>query len=321
MYYPEKIEEISYQSEHIAEVLDEIKKNFLHYFNEYIETEKGNTPKEIDISELANKFKITSKPNKKTVNKKENLNRILDEEIESFEKNRHKYLDILDIETLEEYETDTSYFKDTILRNNCPIIQGTLQNKRAKELDKYRYEFNVANPSELLKVITNITLFANEYKRNQKLDIYNIDTIDDTHFSELENDDYIVYGVIGGGIKSQFLYKLYPNIFPYRSREAVWALWFLTSKKSFNCRQDSEFLMINLRDNITQQNFFYPYDLFGFYAIKILSFIKTEIISIGANYNENYRFIILDSFLSFVAQKHNSEISVLKQKVKEDGHY
>lgn len=327
MYYSNKhhdrIEKLCYNTTHIKKVLDEIKLNFYSFFNKFMESEKGNSPNELDISVLAKKFKIVEKT-KKTVDKKTKLNRIFENEIDSFEKDRNKYLDILDIDSLNEYKTDTSYFKDTILRNQCPIIQHTLQNKQAKELDKYRYEFNISEPAELLEVVINITKLANHYKKviSPKLNVYAINSVNELQFTELEKDEYIVYGVIGGGIKSHFLFKLYSDIFPYRSRDAIWALWYLTSKKKFDCKQDSEFLMIGLNDNSTQQNFFYPYDLFGFYVIKILKMLRDEFIKIGATFNERYRFVIVESFLSFIAQKHINEINELKKKKDDqDRHY
>jgi hypothetical protein len=323
MYYPEKIEEISYEPEHITKVVSEIESNFHKYFDDYVVSENGNLSDELDISSLAEKFKISTKAKKKEVNKKDNLSRIIGEAINHFEKDRNKYIDLLDIETLEEYETDASYFKDTILRNQCPIIQHTLQNKKAKELDKYRYEFNASDPTELLETIKNITIFSDKYKNEiaQSIDFNKIEYVDDLHISELEEEDYIVFGVIGGGIKSHFLFKKHPDLFAYRSREAVWSLWYLTSKKKFGCKQDSEFLMINLKDNTTQQNYFYPYDLFSFYAVQILKLLKTEYSKIGVNFDEKYRFVIVDSFLSFIAQKHISEIKELKKKLKEDGYF
>ena len=323
MYYPNKIEDICYDLEHISKVVDEIKMNFPKYFDEYVESENGNSPNEIDLSALAEKFKISTKAKKKKTNKKENLNRIIGEAIINFEKDRHKYIDLLDFETLEEYETDTSYFKDTILRNQCPIIQHTLQNKKAKELDKYRIAFKNAEPFELLETVKNITEFAEQYKNNisQTIDFDNIRTVGDLKISILEEEDYTVFGVIGGGIKSHFLYKKYPDLFAYRSREAVWALWYLTSKKTFDCKQDSEFLMIDLKDNTTQQNYFYPYDLFTYYIVEIIKLLKSEYNKIGIEFNNKYRFVIADSFMSFVAQKHISEINILKKKVKEDGYF
>src|SRR6476661_1370211 len=51
--------------------------------------------------------------------------------------------------------------------------------------------------------------------------------------------------VIGGGIKSHFLYSRYPYAFPNRSQNALWALYFLTDKKEFGFDDGSEFLMID----------------------------------------------------------------------------
>ncbi len=70
MYYPEKIEEISYEPEHIKKIVTEIQNNFKKYFDEYIESENGNSPDELDVSLLAEKFKISNKVKKKKVNKK-----------------------------------------------------------------------------------------------------------------------------------------------------------------------------------------------------------------------------------------------------------
>lgn len=323
MYYPEKIEDVCYKKQHIEQVLRVIEKNFSKYFDDYVKTEKGNLLDDEDISALAKKFRITTTKKKPKFDNKSNLDNIINYEIEQYKKDRKKYLELLDLETLKEYDTDTGFFKDTILRNHCPIIHHTLQNKNAKELDKYRFEFNKADPTELLETIINITEFAYEYKNklSKVINFYNINSVEELLLSELEEEEYIVYGVIGGGIKSHFLFKLYPDLFAYRSRDAVWALWYLTDKNKFDCEQDSEFLMINLNDNTTQQNYFYPYDLFGFYAVKILNLLKEKFKHLNVNFNESYRFVIVDSFLSFVAQKHIDEINLLKSKVKYDGYF
>ena len=147
-----------------------------------------------------------------------------------------------------------------------------------------------------------------------------IDNIEKLNFSELLQEEYTVYGVIGGGIKSHFLYKLYPNIFPNRSREAIWALWYLTSKKTFGCKQDSEFLMIDLKNIITQQNYFYPYDLFSLYALKIYRMLKNEAIKNDIKLSSENRFVVVDSFLRFIATVHIEEINLLKQRVTDDGY-
>ncbi len=152
-----------------------------------------------------------------------------------------------------------------------------MQNKKAKELDKFRVAFVKASAGELYRATRNIVTKAGEWRKDR----YNpttfttIDTIKELNYYDLDADDYTVFGVIGGGIKSHFLYKLYPEMFPYRSREAVWALWYLSDKKSFGCKQDSEFLMIDIKEGTTQQNYFYPYALFAFYALRIYRKLKS----------------------------------------------
>jgi hypothetical protein len=76
------------------------------------------------------------------------LKNIIAEGIEKFEKDRNKYIDLLDEEALEEFENHPVGVK-SVLRKDCPIILRTLMSP-AKELDKYMYEFNKSNPNELL---------------------------------------------------------------------------------------------------------------------------------------------------------------------------
>ncbi len=321
MYYPNSIEEVCYERQHIDEILNEIKANFYNYFHPYIETEAGNSVDDKQIQNLAKHFGTTP-PDKKKKDRGQLYKNIINQSIDDYEKDRQKYLEILNLDKLEEYKDDPSFFKNTVLKNQCPVIHATLHNKSAKELDKYRREFRGSDPNDLLSVVSNITNFAIDYcKTKHDESIYeSIDDIESMQLSELLNEDYIVYGVIGGGIKSHFLYKMYPNIFPNRSRDAIWSLWYLTSKKKFKCKEDSEFLMIDVKNSVTQQNYFYPYDLFSFYALKIYLLLREEAIRENVEIPIGYRYVILDSFLSYVAQQHLDEITVLKQAIKEDSH-
>lgn len=322
MYYPNSIEDICYEKDHIDQILTEIKANFQDYFHDFLYTDGGNIIDDENLKKLAEHFGSSIKDKKKNKNIKEDYSRLISESIHSFERDRKTYFEILDLESLEEHQDDPSYFKNTILRNKCPIIRATLQNKKAKELDKYRRAFILADPGELLDVVTNIKNFEIRYKRDYyDSDNYELsDQVDKLNFDELLEENYVVYGVIGGGIKSHFLYKLSPHIFPNRSRDAIWALWYLTNKKTFGCKEDSEFLMIERKKNITQQNYFYPYDLFGFYALKIYLMLKKEAEKVDVRIPIEYRYVILDSFLSFVAQKHIYEINELKKVITDDGY-
>lgn len=318
MYFPTPIEDVCYTKYHIHKVEKALQEGFIKYFNDFIKTEDGNGIDEEKFSELTSKFNVKSSSiMKKNPNTSKIVKRIIDESIENYEKDREKYIEFLDKEYLDEYEDDASDFKNTVLKNECPIIRHTLQNKKAKELDKYRSDFSVANAYNLLEVTLNIVTFAEEYK-NEKFfdkDFYNITSVEELEMGKLfGNETYMAKGVIGAGIRSHFLYKLYPHIFPNRSREAVWAFWYLTGKDTFGCSEDSEFLMIDIKKNITQQNYFYPYDLFTYYSIFILKLIKNELLKFDFELPVEYCFVLVDSFLSFVARKHVEEIQFLSKK-------
>lgn len=313
-----EVEKICYDNNHIEDVVAEIKINFQNYFSRFITLDAGRVLSDKDIKKLANKFGIKNVKANDDINKSKRLKMIIKEGIEHFEKDRNKYLDIFDEEALEEYEDDPSYFKSTILKNNCPIIHSTIHNKNAKELDKYRLEFRLSDPNELLTVVNNLYIFATEYHQNYEKEEYDeISTYSDLDVDDLDTDDYTVYGVIGGGIKSHMLYKVYPSVFPNRSRDAIWALWYLSGKKTFGCEQDSEFLMIDIDKTITQQNYFYPYELFTFYAHQIYQLIAQSIDKEKVYIDDEYRYVIVDEFLSFVAKEHEEEIDFFRKQIKE----
>ena len=295
MYYPNAIEKICYDQAHIEKVWDEIKRVIPIYFQKYIDTEGGHSIQESEIEKLVTKFGSTSQPKSKTKDITKILKILLKESIDYYEKERQYYQKILDLELLEkEYKDDVNSFKNTVLKNEIPIIRKTLQNKQVKELDKFRAAFKSAQSGHLFEVTSNIAKIAYEWRNNwyKENDFEEIDTCDDLGYYDFDEEIYTVYGVIGGGIRSHFIYKLFPEMYPHRSREAVWALYYLSSKKKFGCQEDSEFLMINADEGRTQQNYFYPYGLFSFYALRIFKKLKEFYAEYRLNLPIEYRFVV-----------------------------
>jgi hypothetical protein len=322
MYFPNDIEKICYDPDHISQVLSEIKGNFHDYFMSFIETDAGNAPSDERFRELAQHFGSTEQLTRKKTNQTKIYRSIIKESNETFEKDRHKYQEILKEDALEEFEDDPNHFKNSVMKNQCPVINATLNNKHAKELDKYRKAFKLADPEDMLTVVQNLHYFAQKYmNETYEEETYElINNVDDLGLRELDEDDYTLHGVIGGGIKSILLYKLYPSVFPNRSREAIWALWYLSGKKTFGCEEDSEFLMIHPVEATTQQNYFYPYGLFGFYAFKIYLLLKKEAEKYDVHINKEYRYVILHAFLTYVARVHEDEINFLRSQVRENSY-
>ena len=77
--------------------------------------------------------------------------------------------------------------------------------------------------------------------------------------------------------------------------------------------------MIVVGKSITQQNYFYPYELFAFYAFEIYKMLRDKATELNTYIDPEYRYVIVDEFLSFVADKHDGEISFLKAQIRDGG--
>ena len=77
--------------------------------------------------------------------------------------------------------------------------------------------------------------------------------------------------------------------------------------------------MIDVSKSITQQNYFYPYQLFTYYAFDIYKYLRDKANEMGAYIDPEYRYVIVDAFLDYVANEHDDEISFLKAQIRDGG--
>lgn len=299
--------ERAYDEFHVEIVLSEIKKNFPKYFKLFSEGEQEQADETFENSNFV--VKTSSK-------KKKSAKAIIDasflQAIEEFEEELPIYQDFLDVDGIDEYEDDPNTFKKD-LSKKVPIINRCL-NSSAREMKRYKSEYFKKSGRELLDVTYNIILFGSEYMETFDEKKHELSkTVEDLGLSELLEEEYIAYQVIGGGIKSHFLYSLYPNAFSNRSQSALWALWYLTNKNDFGFKDGSEFLMIDVDKGSTQQNYHYPYDLFCFYALNVYLLLKEACNREGIILQNKYRYIYLDNFLNYISNIEDDEISDLKK--------
>ena len=320
------VEEMCYDAKHVQEVVNAIEKGFDKYFDKFIETKAGTISKGNDFAKFQTNFNVVVK--QKKVDYAMNFKEIMSESISKFlddkNDNRQSYIDIFNLDGIEEYEDgDESAFK-TVLRDKCPIIRKTLK-APAKELDKYRLDFKYSNPNDLLAVTYNLCLFGEDYQKEYDEKEYDsISSYEDFQMQDLDTEDYTVYGVIGGGIKSHMLYKVWPHIFSNRSQTAMWALWFLTKPNTFNCRYGSEFLMFDTDNGLLyQHNYFYPYELFHYYAFCVYKMLQNKMSKYGVVIDPNYRFTIVDTFFEFVSnvEENKKEMNDATAKIKNRENY
>ncbi len=315
------VEDECFQVKHIQKVLEKIKENFQGYFDKFLESQQSHIPQD-RIDTLHDRFIVDSEGKHLVLDRSRACRELFEEAISDFEKDKKAYVDLFDQELLEEYEDDPQQFKSCALKIDTPVIRKTLRNLYAEQLDKYRAAFARANAVDLLTVVSRLSKFSEDYLQNK----YNAETFEDIvyykdfNLTVLDTEEYTVHGVIGGGIKSTMLFKNYPDVFSSRSRLAVWALWYLVGKQKFGCKMDSEFLMIDLKQNSVQQNYFYPYELFEFYALQIYLLIKNAAKRLGVEVNSAYRFVYVDAFLSFIALDHIQEINDLSKSSTENSY-
>ena len=316
------VEEKCYQVKKKKKVLRKIAETFDKNFEAYLESRKTHIPEEL-VDKLRDRFLVDDNGKRLVFDRKTAMLELCHNAVAEFKKDLKGYRDLFDQDLLEEYSDDPQQFKTIALSTETPIIRKTLQNTVAKELDKYRAAFKRAKPADLLNVVKRLAIFAKHYVS----DVYDPSRFEEIVFykdfglTDLDTEPYTVYGVIGGGIKSTMLFKNYPEVFPCRSRLALWALWFLVEKETFGCEMDSEFLMIDNKKNSTQQNYFYPYELFVFYALQIYLLIKRKAEELGISLDTSYRFIYVDAFLNFVAEKHYETIRELSSREGEQVSY
>lgn len=189
------VEEICYDHTHIQNVVSEIKKNFDTYFEKYIQTEAGNGISQEDFEKMKRKMGICSDEKRQKKDWSQNYKRIIREAIDDFEKDRNAYIELFDEEALEEAEYDPSSFKSKTLKYECPIIKNTLFSN-AKELGKYKRQYSISDPNELLQVVQTLSQFGEKYQN----DVYDPKTYEDAKQYEdlrLENMDTEAFTVYG----------------------------------------------------------------------------------------------------------------------------
>jgi hypothetical protein len=267
-----------YDETHIAEVLTEIRLTFPTYF--------------LSFCQLP-------------------LRKQFQDAIGDYEAEQLKYSSYLDPEALDEFEDNPNSFKGET-KKNCPIIRRCL-NSKEEYMKAYQRSFSEVKGRDLLNAARKIAEFGRAYVSDFDHERHeNARSFAELGIAPLDQPEYGCPGVIGYGIQSALLYGQYPHAFAHRSQNAVWSLYFLTSRKSFGLKDDSEFMMVQPEYNTCDQNYFYPADLFGFYALRLFLMLKAAFSGTGLDLEKSFRYIYLSSFCDHVAEQHKDDIAVFK---------
>ncbi len=274
-----ELEAQAHAPEHIAQVVTEIRVNFPHYFTSFAA---------------------------------EPLEPRFDKAIRRYEKEQIRYRAYMDLEALTEYAEDPGAFKSETAKH-CPIIQHCL-NSQDDVMNGYKEDFGRTTGRALLPPVCNIAHFGRDYVLAFKDSQHEAAASPgDLVLDPLNDVQYGLNRVIGFGIQSSMLYGQYPREFAHRSQSAVWSLYFLSGRKEFGLTDGSEFMMVQPKLGTCEQNYFYPAQLFGFYALQVYRLLKAACAEINVTLHNRYRYIYLSEFCDHVAGVHRADINIFKR--------
>ncbi|MCB9423191.1 MAG: hypothetical protein H6667_25560 [Ardenticatenaceae bacterium] len=274
-----KIEHQVYDPSHRQQVLAEMTKNFPAYFETF-----------------------SLKP----------LDQVFAEHIRKHAQEQDAYRDYMDRIALDEFDYDAAAFKGHT-KKRCPIIRRCLQ-ANDEVMKDYKISFNNVTGRQLLDTVSKLSDFAVAYVANFNDQVHEAaSTPGDLGLNNLNESEYGCGGVIGYGIQSSLLYGVYPRNFAHRSQNAVWSLYFLSGRKDFGLLDGSEFLMAHPDLGTCEQNYFYPAELFAFYALHIYRLLKEASAKAGIHFHDHNRYIYLSAFCDHVGDRHRNDINTYRR--------
>ncbi|MCC9608573.1 hypothetical protein LOC68_09590 [Blastopirellula sp. JC732] len=239
--------------------------------------------------------------------------------VEEFESEAAKYREFFDEGAIEEYEEDPNAFKHLMTRE-LPVIARTLRQSN-KELKEWQKKFRLARPADLLAVFTNVLDFYDEWSANHSVVAYkSYNAPAEFQLAPINDDENLnIPGVIGMGIKTIVLFHKDPQRMPQLGRFALFGLYFLSGRKSFGMISDSsEFLMINDETKaangsfVMDQNYWYPYDVFSLYLLRIYRWISSKAAEQGFGVDDQRRYVYVERFLEAVCAEHLDDMKTMR---------
>ena len=298
------------QPDHIARVWDAVERTLPEYWRDFLKHEQQATP----LTRLADALGGTVHNTEQVV-----LSTVFRKAIESYNHEAAKYRAIFDPEGIDEFRDDPNAFKLGLARD-VPIIANTLRSRNA-DLRKWQIDFNYATPGELLDCFAAVLEFRDEWSKTHPSSQYrHYNSLDDFGLSPLDDDEAMsLANVVGMGIKSMTLFHLDSERLPPRGRNGLYGLFFLSGKDHFGLpSQSSEFLMIDDKRPATDgsfvmdQNYWYPYDIFSLYALRVYRWIAARVEKAGFSLDPSFRYVYVDRFFSAVCDRHVADLKTMR---------
>ena len=289
----------------IYQPLRDIKKIFENNFPVYWERIFHRV---VDHTVVANNgIKVVSKADIKDL---DNLKR----EIKKWEKEICAYRDymkeILDLNLFDRTYSDSyspQEFKDDIFADELWTVKGALKSPDP-DLKLYKSNFYSTTPMDIFVVVEKILTSSRKYMLNitPSLSLKMINQVEQLNMDFLEEEGMLLTGVIGLGIRSEMLHRLYPSHFAIMTRRSLWGMFYLSDEaEEFVVDEDND-----IGQQRTSSNWEYDYQRFCFLNNFIANLIEDSLLKSGINMNQNLRFGYVNMFLNQIFSQHSSQIAV-----------
>ena len=210
-------------------------------------------------------------------------------------------------EIIEIMKSDLGAFKNNIFGEKLWTVSSSLHDMSNPELARYRESFDNATPKEVYVCVKHILEATKNYVENvfPQISLRSINNIEDLKLDYLDEEDMLLVGVIGLGIRSELLHRMYPAVFPIMTRRSLWGMYFLTSENEFIVDENFQ------GKSRTSHEWNYDYDRFCFYTNFLTNIMETYLKKYKIKMDMTIRFGYLNLMLIAYSAKHKTEIDKL----------
>lgn len=244
------------------------------------------------------------KDNKKEIESLKEKIKKMETEVQVYKSECFQYFNAGMIETM---DADKGAFKNNIFGEKLWTVSSSLHDMSNPELDRYRESFDNATPTEIYLCVKHILEETKNYIENvfPRINLRSIQNIEDLKLDYLNEEDMLLTGVIGLGIRSELLHRMYPSVFPIMTRRSLWGMYFLTSENEFIVDENYQ------GKSRTSHEWNYDYARFCFYTNFLTNIMESYLNKYKINMNMEIRFGYLNLMLVEYSAKHKTEIAEL----------
>ena len=202
-------------------------------------------------------------------------------------------------------------FKDTIFSKQLWTVSSALKT-RDPELERYKEQFLRTPAKDIFVTTLNILKGAEEYMNcsASSIKFHALRNIEELRYSFLDKEGMLLTGVIGLGIRSEILHRLYPSHFPIMTRRSLWGMYYLT-KELDEFVVDSPPFEGMFR---TEHNWNYDYPRFSYLNNFICNLLEDKIKKLcNFDLKPSLRFGYVNEFLVKINEQHKYEIEKLTE--------